>query len=73
MRKNTKDTAKGNLERIAPYVDVQDRIVVVRQLPVILDADVAALYGVETKHVNQAVRNNCDKFPADYVFALTPD
>ncbi len=73
MRKKTKATAKGNLERIEPYVDVRDRIVVVRQLPVILDAHVAALYGVETKHVNQAVRNNCDKFPADYVFALTPD
>lgn len=73
MRKKTKATDKGNLERIEPYVDVRDRIVVVRQLPVILDADVAALYGVETKHVNQAVRNNCDKFPADYVFALTPD
>ncbi len=73
MRKKPKDTAKGNLERIEPYVDVRDRIVVVRQLPVILDADVAALYGVETKHVNQAVRNNRDKFPADYVFELTSD
>ena len=73
MRKKTKDTANGNLERIEPYVDVRDRIVVVRQLPVILDADVAALYGVETKHVNQAVRNNRDKFPADYVFELTSD
>ena len=73
MRKKTKDTTKGNLERIEPYVDVRDRIVVVRQLPVILDADVAALYGVETKHVNQAVRNNRDKFPADYVFELTSD
>ena len=39
----------------------------------ILDANVAELYGVETKHVNQAVRNNRDKFPADYVFELTPD
>ena len=73
MRKKTKSTAKGNLERIEPYVDVRDRIVVVRQLPVILDADVAALYGVETKHVNQAVRNNRDKFPGDYVFELTSD
>jgi len=73
MRKNTKDTAKGNLERIAPYVDVQDRIVVVRQLPVILDADVAALYGVETKRINEAVRNNPDKFPSDYMFELTAD
>ncbi len=71
MRKKTKATAKGNLERIEPYVDVRDRIVVVRQLPVILDADVAALYGVETKRVNEAVRNNPDKFPSDYMFPLT--
>ena len=73
MKKKKKGNAEGNLERIEPYVDVQDRVVVVRQLPVILDADVAALYGVETKHVNQAVRNNRDKFPADYVFELTAD
>jgi hypothetical protein len=54
-----------------PYADVQKRIVVVRGLSVILDADVAALYGVETKRVNEAVRNNPDKFPADYMFELT--
>lgn len=36
----------------------------------ILDADVAELYGVETKEVNQAVRNNPDKFPTGYVFEL---
>ena len=35
-----------------------------------LDADVAALYGVETKHVNQAVRNNPEKFPEGYLFKL---
>ena len=50
-----------------------DAIVCVRDTPVVLDSDVAALYGVETKHVNQAVRNNRDKFPADYVFELTSD
>ena len=33
--------------------------------------DVAALYGVQTKEVNQAVRNNRDKFPADYMFELS--
>ena len=37
----------------------------------IADADVAALYGVETREVNQAVRNNIDKFPEHYVFELT--
>lgn len=49
---------------------VRSRIVVVRQQAVILDADVAALYGVETKRVNEAVRNNPDKFPPEYMFAL---
>ena len=37
----------------------------------IADADVAALYGVQTKEVNQAVRNNEDKFPPEYMFTLT--
>ena len=55
------------------YSDVQRMIVNVRHQQVIIDADVAKLYGVETKHVNQAVRNNQDKFPMDYVFALTSD
>ena len=40
------------------YADVQRRIICVREMPVILDADVAELYGVETKRVNEAVRNN---------------
>ena len=53
------------------YLDVEQRIVCIRDMSVIIDVDVAALYGVETKHVNQAVRNNRDKFPADYVFELT--
>ncbi len=43
---------------------------VIRGMEVIADADVAALYGVETKHVNQAVRNNPDKFPTRYMFEL---
>ena len=45
-------------------------IVVIRNLEVIADADVAALYGVETREVNQSVKNNLDKFPADYMFEL---
>ena len=55
------------------YSDVQRMIVIVRNQQVIIDADVAKLYGVETKRINEAVRNNPDKFPADYMFALTAD
>ena len=52
--------------------EVKDRIVVIRDQEVIADADVAFLYGVETREVNQAVKNNLEKFPAQYVFELTP-
>ena len=51
-------------------VDVEARMVILRNQSVIADADVADLYGVETRVVNQAVRNNLDKFPSDYVFEL---
>ena len=45
----------------------------VRGQQVLLDRDVAVLYGVETRVVNQAVKNNPDKFPAGYVVELTQD
>ena len=57
--------------RIVPSIEVHKRIVCIRCLPVIIDADIAELYGVETKRVNEAVRNNPDKFPPDYMFELT--
>lgn len=50
--------------------EVYEKIVVLRNVEVIADADVASLYGVQTKEVNQAVRNNQDKFPTDYMFEL---
>ncbi len=51
-------------------LDVKSKMIVLRGQPVLLDRDVAALYGVETKHINQAVRNNPGKFPAGYKFQL---
>ena len=53
--------------------EVQSKIVLVRNQNVISDADIANLYGVETKRINEAVRNNPDKFPEDYMFALTSE
>ena len=50
---------------------VEDKIAVIRNVDVIADADVAALYGVETREINQAVRNNRDKFPTTYMFELS--
>lgn len=50
--------------------DVEARMIMLRNQPVLIDADVAALYGVETREVNQAVRNNPKKFPYGYIFEL---
>ena len=52
---------------------VKSRILEVRGQQVLLDRDVAALYGVETRVVNQAVKNNPEKFPAGYVVVLSSD
>ena len=53
------------------YTEVASKIATIRQQAVIADADVAELYGVETRRINEAVRNNSDKFPIDYMFPLT--
>ena len=50
--------------------DVEARMIMLRKQPVLIDADVADLYGVKTKEVNQAVRNNPGKFPYGYIFEL---
>ena len=56
---------------IVKYEQVKDKIFVLRGEPVLLDADVAQLYGVETRVVNQAVKNNPDKFPEGFLIPLT--
>lgn len=50
---------------------IEEKIISIRNSQVILDFEVAILYGVETKHVNQAVKNNPEKFPLGYVFELS--
>ena len=52
--------------------DVQDKVLQLRNENVIIDSDVAVLYGVETKRINEAVKNNPEKFPEGYVFKLSP-
>lgn len=50
---------------------IESRILTLRGLKVILDRDLAAIYGVTTKALNQAVKRNASRFPADFVFRLT--
>lgn len=49
---------------------VEDKILEIRHQQVIVDSDVATLYGIETKRINEAVKNNPDKFPQDYFFEI---
>jgi hypothetical protein len=51
--------------------NIKDKIHTIRNLQVMLDKDLAELYGVETKRINEAVRNNQDKFMDDFYFELT--
>lgn len=52
-------------------ISIQQQILVVRDQRVMLDFELAALYGVETKALNQAVKRNIERFPADFMFQLT--
>ena len=49
---------------------VEEKIITLRNQQVILDCDVAELYGVETKRINEAVSNNPEKFPEGYIFEV---
>ena len=50
---------------------VGSKILVLRNQKVILDADLAELYGVPVKHLNQQIKRNHDRFPSDFLFCLT--
>ena len=62
-----KNTALFIPEKIAPLVHI------LRHEKVLLDSDLAELYGVPTKVLNQAVQRNLDRFPDDFMFQLTED
>jgi hypothetical protein len=55
---------------IVKFEAVEDNILTIRGMQVILDSDVAELYGVDTRDVNKAVKNNPDKFPVGYILQL---
>lgn len=55
----------------APIERIENRILFIRGLKVLLDADLASLYGVETRVLNQAVKRNAERFPADFMFQLS--
>lgn len=52
---------------------IQNKIITIREKQIILDSDITELYGVETKRINEAVKNNLDKFSDGYIIYLTDD
>lgn len=52
---------------------IESRIITVRGQRVILDEDLAALYGVQVRALNQAVRRNLERFPEDFMLQLTAE
>src|SRR4030066_1195400 len=56
---------------LIPLEPIERSILMIRGQKVMLDRDLAQLYGVETRALNQAVRRNIDRFPEDFMFRLT--
>ena len=58
---------------LVPILLIASKIYLIRDFKVMLDKDLAELYGVETKVLKQAVRRNIDRFPSDFMFELTKE
>ncbi|MDO9577592.1 MAG: ORF6N domain-containing protein [Candidatus Cloacimonadales bacterium] len=58
---------------IVPVENLMNKIIYLREQKVMLDSDLADLYGVETRVLNQSVSRNIERFPDDFVFELTRD
>ena len=56
---------------IQPF-NIENKILLIRDEQVMIDRDLAELYGIETKRLNEAVKRNIERFPADFMFALRP-
>jgi len=65
--------AKKRPESVVPAEQIEQSILLVRGHKVLLDSDLARLYGVEIRGLNQAVKRNLDRFPDDFMFQLTRD
>jgi aromatic ring-opening dioxygenase LigB subunit len=61
------------MKSLIPVEIIEQKIILIRDHKVILDSDLAVLYGVETKVLNQAVRRNILRFPDDFMFELTAE
>ena len=56
-----------------PQIDIESKILVIRGQHVMIDRDLAELYGVETRSLNQAVKRNIERFPEEFCFQLNKE
>ncbi len=63
----------ANKKPIIVTANIESRILLIRGQKVMLDTDLAELYGIETKRLNEQVRRNIERFPEDFMFQLTAD
>jgi hypothetical protein len=61
------------IQDVIPLESIERRILMLRGLRVMLDADLAVIYGISTKRLNEQVRRNIDRFPSEFIFQLTKD
>lgn len=61
------------MQELIPIEIIEDKIFIIRGLKVMLDRDLAQLYGVETKALNRAVKRNIQRFPEKFMFQLTDE
>ena len=59
------------MKAIVPQEIIEKKVLLIRGHKVMLDRDLAELYGVATRHLTRQVRRNIDRFPADFMFQLT--
>lgn len=59
------------MSELVKFENIESKIIIIRDQKVMIDKDVAVVYGLETKRINEAVKNNPERFPDGYVFELT--
>lgn len=64
---------KKTVFQVIPANQIEDKILTIRGRRVMLDSDLAALYGVETRVLSQAVKRNAERLPDDFMLQLTPE
>ena len=75
-RENTNGMAKepvANCDQLPEEINIQPMIRIIRERQVMLDSDLSALYGVETRRLNEQVKRNMERFPDDFMFQLNKD